>query len=258
MRKWPANMMTSGNLFCGFLSVLLAMGGHPQLAAWLIIFAAVLDAFDGKAARFFGGGSDFGLQFDSLADMVSFGFAPAALIYTVAFNELSIPGLVVSFIPVLFVAIRLARFNVAADGRAHDFVGLSSPLHACLIASFVIMSYTTWGEIVDTNVLAGLVLISSLLMISRFPLPGLPRFTLREPGYNLVKVLVLMSAVGFMAINPPRYTFPALAALIIAGFITGALRLLLVREDAIEEDEEPLDDDEESEPVTIYHRGGRR
>ena len=163
----------------------------------------VLDAFDGKAARFFGGGgSEFGMQFDSLADMVSFGVAPAALIYTVAFTDLSLPGVVVTFMPVLCAAVRLARFNVTADGKAHDFVGLSSPLHACLVASFVIMSYSMWGEIVDTNVLAGLVLLSSLLMVSHLPLPGLPRFTLREPGYNLLKLLALVVALVFRGVEP--------------------------------------------------------
>jgi CDP-diacylglycerol--serine O-phosphatidyltransferase len=256
MRRWPANILTSGNLFCGFLSVLLAMENHPQLAAWLIVFAAVLDAFDGKAARFFGGGSEFGLQFDSLADMMSFGFAPACLIYTVAFSNLSMPGLIVTFIPVLAAAIRLARFNVTADGKAHDFIGLSSPLHACLIASFVVMSYSTWGQILDTNILAGLVILTSLLMVSRLPLPGLPRFTLREPGYNLVKMLFLMIAVAFIVINPPRYTFPSLAAVVSVALITGALRALFVREVKEDEEDEELDE-ENTEPVTVYHRGQR-
>jgi CDP-diacylglycerol---serine O-phosphatidyltransferase len=255
MRRWPANLMTSGNLFCGFLSVLLAMENHPQLAAWLIVFAAVLDAFDGKAARFFGGGgSEFGLQFDSLADMISFGFAPAALIYTVAFSNLSLAGLVVTFIPVLAAAIRLARFNVTADGKPHDFIGLSSPLHACLVATFVAMSYATWGQILDTNILAGLVILTSLLMVSRLPLPGLPRFTLKEPGYNLVKMLVLMTAVAFMCINPPRYTFPALAGVVAMSLITGVLRAMFVREVTEDEVDEELDD-ENSEPVTV--RGNR-
>lgn len=251
MRKWPANLLTSGNLFCGFLSVVLAMENHPQLAAWLIVFAAVLDALDGKAARFFGGGSEFGLQFDSLADMLSFGFAPAVLIYTVAFSNLSIPGLVVTFIPVLFTAIRLARFNAAADGKAHDFIGLSSPLHACLIASFVVMSYSTWGQIVDSNILAGLVILTSLLMVSRLPLPGLPRFTLREPGYNLVKMLFLMIALAFIVINPPRYTFLALAGVVAVALITGVLRALFSRAVADEEENEDLEE-EDTEPVTVY------
>ena len=256
MRRWPANLMTSGNLFCGFLSVILAMESHPQIAAWLIMLAAVLDAFDGKAARLFGGGSDFGLQFDSLADMLSFGFAPAVLIYTVAFSDSNIPGLIVTFIPVLFAAIRLARFNVSADGKAHDFIGLSSPLHACLIASFVVMSYSMWGQIVDANILAGLVILSSLLMVSRLPLPGLPRFTLREPGYNLVKMLFLISAVVFMIVNPPHNTFPALAAVVVVSLVTGALRLMFAREVAEDEEEDDELDDESTEPVTVFR--GRR
>ncbi len=255
MRNWPANLMTSGNLFCGLFSILLAFDGHPQIAAWLIILAMVLDAFDGKAARLFGGGgSDFGLQFDSLADMVSFGVAPAALIYTVAFTDLSLPGVVVTFIPVLCTAVRLARFNVTADGKSHDFVGLSSPLHACLVASFVIMSYTMWGEIVDTNVLAGLVVLTSLLMVSHLPLPGLPRFTLREPGYNLLKLLALIVALVFVVLNPPRNMFPVMAALVVAGFTAGLIRLLINR-DADDTDLDELDEPEQ-EPVTIY-RGHR-
>jgi CDP-diacylglycerol---serine O-phosphatidyltransferase len=255
MRNWPANFMTSGNLFCGTFSILLAFDGHPQIAAWLIVLAMVLDAFDGKAARLFGGGgSEFGLQFDSLADMVSFGVAPAALIYVVAFTDLNFPGLIVTFVPVLGAAIRLARFNVTADGKAHDFIGLSSPLHACLIASFVIMSYSLWGEIIDSNVLAGLVLLSSVLMVSHLPLPGLPRFTLREPGYNLAKLLALVVALVFVVLNPPHNLFPVLSVLVVAGFTTGLIRWLIHREstaDELDELEEP-----EQEPVTIYR--GRR
>ena len=217
----------------------MAIDGHPQIAAWLIIFASIFDAFDGKVARLFGGGSRFGLHFDSLADMVSFGVAPAVLVYRVAFQDLGIAGLIVTFIPVLFAAIRLARFNVSADGGAHDFVGLSSPLHACLLASFVEMSYYSWGEIRDSNILAGIVIVTGLLMVSHLPLTGLPRFTLREPGYNLFKMIVLLTAVAVMVINPPVYTFPALAVLVLSGFVAGILHSIMHRvdEDAIEEEE---------------------
>ena len=178
-------------------------------------------------------------HFDSLADMVSFGVAPAVLAYRVAFQDLGIPGLIVTFVPVLFAAIRLARFNVSADGGAHDFVGLSSPLHACLIASFVEMSVYTWGEIRDSNILAGLVILTGILMVSHLPLTGLPRFTLREPGYNLFKMIVLLAAIAFMAINPPVYTFPALAVLVLSGFVAGILHSIMhrVEEHAIEEEE---------------------
>jgi CDP-diacylglycerol---serine O-phosphatidyltransferase len=252
IRRLPANILTGGNLFCGLLSILLAFDGHPQIAAWLIVFAAVLDALDGKAARLFGGGSAFGLQFDSMADMVSFGVAPSVLVYVTAFADLKLPGLFATFVPALFTGIRLARFNVHADGKAHDYVGLSSPLHACLIATFVVMSYSMWGEIADENVLAGIVLLTSVLMVSRLPLPGLPRFTLREPGYNLVKMLVLLGALILVAINPPHHAFPVLAVVVLIALITGGVRAILNREP--EEDEDDLED--ESEPATIYR--GRR
>jgi CDP-diacylglycerol---serine O-phosphatidyltransferase len=253
MKKWPANLMTAGNLFCGLLSVLMATTGHPLVAGWLIILAALLDALDGKAARFFGSSSAFGIQFDSMADMVSFGVAPATLVYQIAFSDSGIPGLLITFVPVLFTALRLARFNVSADFKSHDFVGLSSPLHACLISSFVIMSYALWDEIADPNVLAGLIIISSLLMVSRFPLTGLPRISLREPGYNLVKLLFLLGALVAMGINPPRYTFPVLVAVVAAGFISGTVRAVLKRHE--EPDEDELDDGE-TEPITVYR--GRR
>lgn len=257
MRTWPANLLTAGNIFCGLMSILMVMSGHPRLAAWLIVFAAVLDAFDGKAARFFGGGSAFGIQFDSMADMLSFGVAPAVLVYGVAFADLEVPGLIVTFVLVVLAAVRLARFNVTADGKVHDFVGLSSPLHACLIASFVAMSYARWGEIADSNVLAGLVLLTSLLMVSRFPLPGLPRFTLREPGYNLVKTLSLLAALIFVIFKPALNLFPALTAIVTIAFITGGVRAFLRRgvvEPEDDEDEELEDLDEEPAP---YFRGRR-
>jgi CDP-diacylglycerol--serine O-phosphatidyltransferase len=251
MKKWPANLMTTGNLFCGLLSILMATGGHPLVAGWLIVLAALIDAFDGKAARFFRSSSAFGLQFDSMADMVSFGVAPATLVYNVAFADSGIPGLLMTFLPVLFTALRLARFNLTADGRAHDFVGLSSPLHACLISSFVIMNYSLWDEIGDPNVLAGLILATSLLMISRLPFPGLPRISLREPGYNLAKLLFLGAALVVMGVNPPRHTFLVLAAVVVAGFVTGVVRGILTRHDPEEDMEEG-----DTEPVTVYR--GRR
>lgn len=257
IRKLPANIVTSGNLFCGLFSVLSVMDGHPVLAAWFIVLAAVMDAFDGKAARFFGGGSDFGLQFDSLADMVSFGLAPVALIYSIAFHDLGFAGLVVTFVPVLAVAVRLARFNVMAANGVHAYVGLSSPLHACLTAAFVVMSFARWGEILDSNVLAALMLVSSLLMVSHLPLPALPRFTLREPGYNLAKMLFLIAAVVYVAINPARHAFPALAVLVVSAFVVGGLHALHgSREADDDEDDVIVDEPEEREPSWIFR--GRR
>jgi len=224
VRRCMAHAITVGNLFCGFLSILMALNGLSGLAAWLIISAALLDAFDGKVARFMRSDGSFGLQFDSLADVVSFGVAPGVLIYWLAFKEHGVLGVLVSFVPVLFAAVRLAKFNISEASETHDFVGLSSPLQACLVASFVILNLSLWGEVRWHAPLAVLVISTGLLMVSRFPLPNLPRLTLREPGYNLSKLLVLIGCICLIALNPSRYAFPVLASLIAAAFIAGALR----------------------------------
>ena len=229
MNSWPAHVVTAGNLFCGLSSILLAMSGRVEAAAWLIVCAVVLDALDGKTARLLGAASTFGMHFDSLADLASFGVAPAVLVYSVAFSAYPIPGLLITFIPMLCVAVRLARFNASADGSERDFIGLSAPLHAALAASFVIMNYAVWERVTDPAVLGVLVLLTSALMVSRLPLPRLPRFTLREPGFNLAKIAFLVAAFGFAAANPARHLFFVLALVVILGFAAGSVRVLILR-----------------------------
>ena len=88
------NMVTSGNLLCGLFSLILVLHGRVVPAAWLVFFAVIFDGFDGKVARMLGGGSQFGLEFDSLADLVSFGVAPSILLYHVSVRNLYIIGAV--------------------------------------------------------------------------------------------------------------------------------------------------------------------
>lgn len=219
-----AHAITVGNLLCGFLSIVMAIDGYVVLAAWLIICASLLDAFDGKMARFVRCDTAFGMQFDSLADLVSFGVAPGVLVYLAAFQEHGVPGVVVSFTPVVFSAVRLARFNIDERGEDSDYEGLASPAQACLIASFVIFNVSLWGDIRSHTVLAGLVVFVGLLMVTRFPLPNLPRITFREPGDNLTKMLVLIGCIVVIAVNPPHHAFPVMASMVLAAFIAGAVR----------------------------------
>jgi CDP-diacylglycerol--serine O-phosphatidyltransferase len=224
MRRAVTHSITTGNLFCGFISIVMAIQGYGVLAAWLIICASLLDAFDGKIARFINGESAFGAQYDSLADLVSFGVAPGVLVYLLAFQEHGVLGVMVSFMPLAFSASRLARFNLSERGEDSDYAGLTTPLQACLIASFVIFNVSLWGDVHSHTLLAGLVVIVSLLMASRFPLPNLPRITFREPGYNLAKMIVLVGCIIGTALNPPRHVFPVLASLVLTAFIFGAVR----------------------------------
>lgn len=235
-----ANMLTGLNLVFGFSSMLLAIDGHIQVAAWLIALAVVMDAFDGKAARFFGASSPFGLQFDSLADVVSMGVAPSILCYAAAFREDSELGMIVCTIPVIAAAFRLARFNVRSASRSSAYEGLTSPLHACLTATFVLMNYALWGEIVNVEVLAAMLVTTSILMISKIPLAGLPRFTFREQGRNLRKVFLLAVAIGIGAINPPLFAFPIMLALCIVAVVAGQMQMRKMHRDLDEDFVEPL------------------
>ncbi|MBR2208493.1 MAG: CDP-diacylglycerol--serine O-phosphatidyltransferase, partial [Synergistaceae bacterium] len=129
-------MVTSGNLLCGVFSLMMTLNEKYTVAAWLIFFAVLFDGFDGKVARMLGGGSQFGLEFDSLADLVSFGVAPAILLYQVSVRSVNLLGVVAASFFALCVALRLARFNIVHVPG--PFQGLPCPAGGLFVASFVI------------------------------------------------------------------------------------------------------------------------
>lgn len=162
-RQYIPNMITSGNLMCGILSLILTLKGLYVPAAWLIIFAVFFDFMDGKVARMLGVSSAFGVEFDSLGDVVSFGVAPAILVYS-AFLQ-GLPGVLGAMIAVFFAlcgALRLARFNVVHVPG--PFQGLPIPAGGLFLASWI-MARVEANPVVMTFI----VIFSGLLMISSFP-----------------------------------------------------------------------------------------
>ena len=140
--------LTAGNMFCGFLSIAYVFDGNYLTASWLIILAAVFDALDGMIARLTRSYSEFGIEFDSLADIISFGVAPSVLIFGAHFQYMGKLGIVISFLPLLFGAIRLARFNVNETSfEKGNFVGLPIPIQATALASYLIFTHNIWGTI---------------------------------------------------------------------------------------------------------------
>ena len=131
-------MVTVGNLFCGYACIVYAMRADFATAAVFVGVATVLDVLDGRIARFAGAASEFGGQFDSLADVISFGVAPAVLVFTWGLEPLGRLGWAVGFLYVTATALRLARFNVqpgSVDKRY--FIGMPSPAAAGVLASTV-------------------------------------------------------------------------------------------------------------------------
>jgi len=133
------NLITTGNLFFGFFSIIKSMNGHFGWAAAAIFLAAIFDILDGRVARLTKGTSEFGVQYDSLCDCVSFGVAPAFLMYQYGLLELGRIGWVACFMFMACGALRLARFNVLSSiGKASgDFTGLPIPMAAITVASFI-------------------------------------------------------------------------------------------------------------------------
>ena len=198
------NMVTSGNLLCGLFSLMMVLHGRYIPAAWLVFFAVIFDGFDGKVARMLGGGSQFGMEFDSLADLVSFGTAPAILLYQVSVRSLHTAGAVAACFFALCVALRLARFNVVHVPG--PFQGLPCP--------FVIA-----GVNIPVWTMAIILVCVGLLMISSIPYANMKKLTKKTA--NPVKCLALftMFVVSFVFLksSAPLFLF---ALYIVSGLIS--------------------------------------
>jgi CDP-diacylglycerol---serine O-phosphatidyltransferase len=144
------SLFTLGNLVMGFLSIISSLGGNFSKAAWMIIIAGIFDLLDGRVARMTNTVSKFGVELDSLCDIVSFGVAPAFLIYNVVLFKYGKFGIVISLFFVIAVALRLARFNAnTLDGKEDSrcFKGLPCPAAAYILASFVLIDI-----LIDNNI----------------------------------------------------------------------------------------------------------
>ncbi len=203
----PPNWFTMASIFCGFWAIVLAAGnpGDPDVfyrAGLLICFAGVFDMLDGPLARITGRGSDFGVQLDSLADMVSFGLAPAVLVYSWGLHALGLLGLVASFGYALCASMRLARFNAKADGETKAVgEGLATTMAGGTLAAMV-MTHAALGKTFVANPTAPLMLTVafSLLMVSSIPY-RLFRSIRRSP----VSVAMLAAFFGLGILLEVRY-----------------------------------------------------
>ncbi|HUU27587.1 MAG TPA: CDP-diacylglycerol--serine O-phosphatidyltransferase [archaeon] len=186
---------TAGNILCGFFSVISAMRNDLSLACWLIVVAAFLDFIDGKVALFSHTESRFGVELDSLADIVSFGIAPGIIMFQFFLRAHGEWSWLVSFLFVLCGALRLARFNVETKGAGKTkFKGLPIPMAAAALISFVPFSRTPFfqqllHDINYTRFLFFMILGLAGLMVSNIEYPALPRF----------KLLTLKGKLGLIA-----------------------------------------------------------
>lgn len=245
------SLFTTLNAFCGFMAMMHASQGEIELGAWFIILAAVFDSLDGIMARITRSSSQFGVELDSLADVVSFGAAPSLLVYQAHLSTLNNIGILISAMPLVFGAIRLARFNVQLSGFDKDrFYGLPIPFQALTLCAFLLQYYTEGGGLqgLSKDALAPLVIGLSLLMVSRVQYETLPRFTPRDLRSHPWRSIAFSAAAATIIISEGRYLLGVLLTFISFGVIRWSYRALrgVVRHWKKEDDEE-----EDSAPSSI-------
>jgi CDP-diacylglycerol--serine O-phosphatidyltransferase len=176
------NLLTTGNLLCGFWSIISVFQERFYLAAVAILLAGVFDVFDGKVAKLSGATSKFGMQYDSLADLISFGIAPALLAFSWALRPYGKFGWLAAFLFVACGAIRLARYNVmASSGETKYFKGLPIPVAASMIA-FTILLYF---QLIETGWVKDIVILVMIYILAFLMVSNIRYFSFKE--LNLAK-----------------------------------------------------------------------
>jgi CDP-diacylglycerol--serine O-phosphatidyltransferase len=272
------NLFTVSSIFLGFYALTLCAGdATPQQlyqAAVAIFFAMFFDAFDGRVARMTKTQSDFGVQLDSLADVMSFGAAPALLVYKWALAPLGFVGLFVAFSFAACGALRLARFNVLAargdKGSSRFFVGLPIPLAAGAIVALVIAHYRQFGSMTDGNTripVALVVVLLSFLMVSTIRYRTFKDLHLSTKS---LAVFLFLSVAGLAVGIATRASFVLvvyMAAYIAMGIaesiisrarpardqatLPAAVRAELAADEALEPDEEDVEGDKDEQDEYI-------
>ena len=227
------NLFTTGGLFAGFYAIIAATQGRFDEACIAVFVAGVLDGLDGRVARLTNTQSEFGVQYDSLADLVSFGLAPALVMYHWALSTTlldgAIPGKigwVAAFLYAACAALRLARFN-SQVGQVDKrwFIGLASPAAAGLVASFVWtcddLGYT--GEQLRYGALA-LTVAAGLLMVSRLRYFSFKGGGPRHDRVPFLAIVVVLATVVAIAIDPPRVLLAIGALYALSGPVHAVFR----------------------------------
>ncbi|MBD65143.1 MAG: CDP-diacylglycerol--serine O-phosphatidyltransferase [Halobacteriovoraceae bacterium] len=194
------NTCTALNIACGFLSVIYSFQGKFYEACIFIAIGAFLDSIDGRLARLVGAESQFGEQFDSLSDLISFGMAPSMIFYFRFLTDFNRLGMVVAFMFLLCGALRLARFNANIDKVSSDyFQGLPIPGAATALIGYVLLSLE-FGHLTILEVIAvPYILLYSLLMISNIPFPSFKKSDwVRRNKRKVLFILILLFAAVFV------------------------------------------------------------
>ena len=214
------SMFTMANMFCGYACIVHSIRGELATAALFIGFAFVLDMLDGRIARLTGTTSAFGLEFDSLADVVSFGVAPAILSFQWGLHPLGRIGWAAGFLFVAAAAVRLARFNIQSGSQdKRYFAGMPSPAAACVPAATVFAYPDGFQSATHAVLVLAMVIVPALLMVSTVRFRSFKTFDLQARRSSTVLVLVALGLVLLAA--EPQIVLPVMAYTYLASGLVG-------------------------------------
>jgi CDP-diacylglycerol--serine O-phosphatidyltransferase len=218
------SLLTMGNMFCGYACVVYAMRGDYETAAPFIGFAVVLDMLDGRIARLTNTTSEFGVEFDSMADIISFGVAPAILSFAWGLKSLERLGWAAGFIFVAAAAMRLARFNIQSGGGGDKryFVGMPSPAAAGIVAATVYAYPTGLDDYRAALPALAMVLVPAALMVSTIRFRSFK--TLDSKNRKPYTVLIFVAAgIAALATHPKGTLVVISYTYLASGFIGMAM-----------------------------------
>jgi CDP-diacylglycerol--serine O-phosphatidyltransferase len=221
------NLFTTGALFAGFYSIVASINHHFESAAIAIFVAMVLDGMDGRIARLTNTQSDFGVQYDSLSDMVSFGLAPALVMYQWALFGMGKPGWLAAFIYTACAALRLSRFNTQANSQdKRYFQGLPSPPAAAVLAGMIWCGevYELIGETTSLIFCLPVTIIVGILMVSNIRYHSFKEFDLKG-RVPFMTVLIVVLVFVLIAIKPPLVLFLLAVIFAVSGPVLTLLTL---------------------------------
>ena len=218
------NLFTSMNLVLGFLSILASMEGRTERACWAILLASIFDMLDGRVARLTNTTSKFGVEYDSLSDLVSFGVAPAIMIYASALKPFGRLGILAALVFALCGALRLARFNVMAEVLPKSyFQGLPIPMASITLCTAVFFAREMFIPLPHSIFFLALTAAIGLLMVSTFKFPSFKDFHFRRRRSFTPIALLIVALFALIS------WFEMVAFLLFMGYIVVSLTLDLWR-----------------------------
>jgi CDP-diacylglycerol--serine O-phosphatidyltransferase len=217
------NIFTTGNMFFGFFSMVQSLAGNYVVAAYAIVGSAVFDLLDGRVARMTHSTSKFGMEYDSLSDLVSFGVAPAILLYTWALKPFDRIGWLACFMYMACGALRLARFNVqVATVEKRFFQGLPIPMAAGIVATSVTAAQSAGIDPHRNIYVLAMAILLGFVMVSNFRYRSFKEldFRQRKPFYVLIAGLCV---IVFIAVKPEVHLFIAFITYAVLGALFGII-----------------------------------